>query len=1023
MTSPLFHRSGAPVLVGRAGELHALLDAINHPPSVAFVEGEAGIGKTRLIREALQHPSVQGRRVVLSTCQPLREPFPYGPFFDLLRQLEGQLPYKLNPVCGALRPYLPELADALPPAPETLHDHQARRHRLFRAVRALLASLGQVVVVVEDLHWADDGTRDLVSYLVDDPPAGVSTVLSYRREDLVGAGLQLGRAYRHPPGITSALIPLKPLDVPAVRCLTAAIAGTDAVPADLAAELHERTAGIPFVLEEVVRALIVSGLPVGWGAERETLDAMEVPRLLREAMADQMAAFSTDAMAVVRAAAVLRVPATEDLIATVASDEPGFAGADEPRPFAGARPAGARRDAPGAPPGHGVRDGAHARASWLPIGVDAGSGIREALLAGVLYDFGGDRYGFRHSLAQQAAYDLLPSLDRRRLHRRVLAALIHAEPPPLVQLAYHARQVGGLDAWLRYSEAAIDAARRLGDTAVAVEILEGLLSDPRLRTGDRARFAVQLSHTAVLGHSYRRAAELLHGIVRDGDLPDVVRGEIRLNLGRLLRNQAGQYEQGRLYTEIAVEELRDSPALAARAMAALGIASCGEHPYGVYQQWLDRAEELVTDQSDPALRLAVRGNRVVLRMMAGNPTAWAEAQELTSTGQSPGECLQLARLYGNLAEATTWLGHYAAAQRFRREGQRYAAECRAPFLQGVIDGTSLRLEWSIGNWRGLAERSRQVLAMVQGISGTAADAQLVLGLLAIARGEWDAATDALEAAALSDPANTRASILPAAAGAVIRVRMARGEMESARAEAERAIARVRRKGMWVWGAELMPMAVAVLVRCGRVAEAEALVAEYAAGIACCDAPLAAAALDACRGTVAYAQGRRAAAIAAFETASARYAALPSPYLAARTAEAALRCRLATGAVGGSADLGGMAGLGDARYAVGKSGAQLATELTELAERFAALGATRDAARCRRVLRDNGVIIPSRRGRRGYGDRLSPREKEVARLVAIGHTNREIADVLFLSPRTVEQHVAKVLQKLNVTSRSEVLADG
>ncbi|WP_169749594.1 helix-turn-helix domain-containing protein, partial [Streptomyces exfoliatus] len=75
----------------------------------------------------------------------------------------------------------------------------------------------------------------------------------------------------------------------------------------------------------------------------------------------------------------------------------------------------------------------------------------------------------------------------------------------------------------------------------------------------------------------------------------------------------------------------------------------------------------------------------------------------------------------------------------------------------------------------------------------------------------------------------------------------------------------------------------------------------------------------------------------------------------------------------------------------------------------------------RVLRGEGVVTPSRRGRRGYGDQLSPREKEVARLVAIGHTNREIADVLFLSPRTIEQHVAKVLRKLNVASRADVVS--
>lgn len=68
------------------------------------------------------------------------------------------------------------------------------------------------------------------------------------------------------------------------------------------------------------------------------------------------------------------------------------------------------------------------------------------------------------------------------------------------------------------------------------------------------------------------------------------------------------------------------------------------------------------------------------------------------------------------------------------------------------------------------------------------------------------------------------------------------------------------------------------------------------------------------------------------------------------------------------------------------------------------------------MRGAGVATPSRRGRRGYGNAPSPRGRDVARLPAQGRTNREIAEVLFLSPRTVEQHVARVLRKLGVTSR-------
>ncbi|MEI5101806.1 helix-turn-helix transcriptional regulator [Streptomyces sp. PmtG] len=195
------------------------------------------------------------------------------------------------------------------------------------------------------------------------------------------------------------------------------------------------------------------------------------------------------------------------------------------------------------------------------------------------------------------------------------------------------------------------------------------------------------------------------------------------------------------------------------------------------------------------------------------------------------------------------------------------------------------------------------------------------------------------------------------------------------------------------------MAVATLVRGGRLADAERVTAELADGIDGRDAPLAAAALLSCHGILAAGHGRTEEAAGAFDTARAAYTALPQPYSAARAGEAAARCRLA----------------------LGDGGA--APRLAAVAERFAELGATRDAARCRRVLRGHHVPLPSRRGRRGYGDELSPREREVARFVALGHTNREIADVLFLSPRTVEQHVAKVLRKLGVGSRGEVDGSG
>ena len=654
MSEGLLRTPEAPVLVGRTGELHALLDAMAHPPAVAFVEGEAGIGKTRLIYEALRKHPVEGRRILVGHCHPLREPFPYGPVFDLLRRLAPNPPAELNPVCGALRAYLPELVDALPEAPEPLPDPAASRHRLYRAVRALLEALGDVVVVVEDLHWADDGTRDLLRFLVDDPLENVSLVLSYRREDLAGGGLPLGRAYRQRPTTTAVLLALEPLDVHAVRSMCAAITESSDVPVTFAAEVHHRTAGIPFVVEEVVRALPGDSYDDG-SPGPETLESMAVPTLLQEAVADRMSVLSDAASDVVRAASVARVPAGERLLDAVARDT-----TDRGEPVA--------------------------------VPVRTAALIREALEAGVLYEWSDDRYGFRHALAQQAVYANIAGPDRRRLHRRVMRVLAYDDPQPFMQLAYHARLGGEDDLWQEYTEAAAKTAREMGDLALAVQVQEDLLANGRPSRPERARIALELSRDAVFGINHRRIAELLRTTLTDHHIPDGDRGEIRLNLGLLLLNQAGRYADGRVDTELAVDELRDRPALAARGMAALAMAIWGDDPHDVYENWIQLAEKLVEDAADPTVKMAVRGNRLSLLMCAGDPVVWDEAERLIADAGPSIDRQQVARVCCNFADAATWIGHYPAAHEYREEGRRLAAECGATYLEG--SWRARRCDWS-----------------------------------------------------------------------------------------------------------------------------------------------------------------------------------------------------------------------------------------------------------------------------------------------------------------------------------------
>ncbi|MEO3808840.1 AAA family ATPase [Sphaerisporangium sp. B11E5] len=927
----------SPGLVGRAGELRAVVEAVTRPPAVVLVEGEAGIGKTRLVRAALGRVPSGDRVVLFGDCHPIREPFPYGPVFEALRDVEGRLPpaSELNPVTGALRGHLPEIAHALPPSPQPLDDPRAERHRVFRAIRALLAAVGPAVLVIEDLHWADDGTRDLLRFLTGRPPEGLAVVATYRRDG--AARSPLGPAYLHQPDTTYVVVPLAPLDAGDVGNLAAALMDRSELPSSFVSMLHERTAGIPFVVEEVLRSLPDAEGP-------DALDRAGVPQLLREAMADRMAGLSPAAVGAVQAMAVLRVPAGEQLITAVGGDP---------------------------------------------------AGLGEALRAGVLHEQPDGRYGFRHTLAQQAVYDAIPGPERRSAHDRAKMALEAMDSPPLVQLAFHARRAGDIAAWLRHGTAAAQQAATLGDTALAIEIVEGMLEDADLPAGHRGPLALMLSRFAATGLSHQRVVRLLRYVLRDDFLSRGVRGEVRLNLGVVLSNQAGDFSTGRAEIVAALAELSDRPTLAARGWASLALPGWSTDPLSTHQEWMARAESLVAATEDPALAAAVRANRASLEMMIGSPDAFAVAATLPVADPRTAVRREVARAYSNLHDAATTLGLHASAARFAEEGRRLAMETGAQYPAYLLDSSTVRRDWLTGRWDGLRDRAAALGELVTETPPIAVDIWLVLGSLALATGEWDEAYRWFQAAGLDAPDARYVPVVAAASGGMIDLHLARGALDAAVSEAQRAVARVRRKGVWVWGAPLVPPAVTALACAGRLRPAAALVAEYAEGIAGRMAPTAHAALDAARGALATAEQRHADAVACFALAREAYAALPEPYAAARAGEGEARARLALG------DEGAAAGF------------------TEMAERFARLGATHDAARCRRALRDIGVGFQLPKGRRRDVSVLSQREREVARLVALGRTNREIADVLFLSTRTVESHVATVLRKLGVRSRTEV----
>ncbi|OLR93886.1 LuxR family transcriptional regulator [Actinokineospora bangkokensis] len=943
------------MLVGRDEQFGVLRSVAALHPAVVLVEGEAGIGKSRLLAELLAG-DLGPVLPLVGTCAQVGEPFPYGAVLEALRGAGPRLARLSapNPVTGALAPLLPEIAEHLPPLPVPIGDPRAERHRLFRAVRELLRAVGPVLLVVEDLQWADDGTRQLLRFLMSDPPPSLSTVVTYRREDLPG-GLPLGAAYRPPTGVVSVLLEVAPLGVADVRALAEAILGAQTVSADFAARLHERTAGIPFVIEETLRTLRnpTGSVRADGATARRLLDSVEAPVLLRDAMAERLGRLPADATRVVHAAAVLGAPATAELLREVS-------GIPEQR----LRPA-----------------------------------LTHALSGHVLHEVGADRYGFRHTLARQAVYDTLPAPDRTHLHGRAVDALDALRPRPLVQLVEHSERAGRFTEWLHYGESAADRSTEIGDAATATSLLQRLLRAPALPAEHVDRLATKLGANAYTGLDQRDPAELLERLLDDPRLSLSARGEVRLYRGLLLLRSAGELGSARAEIERAVTDLMpDRPDLAARGTAVLAQPYIGTVPLSEVEPWLDEADKYRAATDNRELWLSLMANELGSKLHTGAPGVTDRLAELPEVVDTVGEQRQLARCRCNVGDAAAYTGHLRLADEQLRAGLRLAADCKATFVMSTARATRARLDWLVGEWDGLAERTARRLDEYRDLYPVASELALVLGSLAVARGEWAEATSWFTETGAFAPEEAITQVAVAGCAGLAWNALHQDDAERACVDADRGLAVLRVKGIWAWAGEIAPVGVAALLAAGRVEDAAAVVVEVADGIAGRDTPLAAAALAQCRGRVAEHAGDLVAAAAHYADAIDRYTALPAPHHAATVAERRAVCLLPTDP---------------------EEGTRLLSAQVDV---FDGLGATRDAARCRHLLREAGGGKPSRRGRRGYGNELSPRELEVARLLAAGHTNREIAEVLFLSPRTVEQHAARVLRKLGVGSRAHLQAE-
>jgi DNA-binding CsgD family transcriptional regulator len=985
-------RISSPRLVGRAEELARLAAALSEAavgqPRTVLLGGEAGIGKSRLLAEFSGRAREQGARVLVGACLQLGEgTLPFAPVSQALRQLDLAT---LEAVVGAGRAELarlvPDLGPADAAAPATGEQARARLFERLLGVVGRLAAERPLVLVVEDLHWADRSTLDLLAFLVPNL-GGVKVVLvaSYRSDEpgrrrplrpwLTGLGRHAG----------VERFELGRLGRAELEGLLAGITGT--VPAArLVDEVLARSEGNPFFAEE----LLAAG-PVG--------SPGVLPAALHDLLAVRIDALSRPAQDVLRVAAV----------------------------------AGRRV-------GHGLLAAA--------CGLDQAEllvALREAVEHHVLVPHpDGEGYAFRHARLQEVIQaDLLPG-ERRQLHA-TLARSLTAHPElasgtpaqTAAELATHWYEGRDLGRALPAAVAAGVAAEQALAFAEAQHHFERAAGLWPRAPGAAAELAARerLDRVALLG----RAAEAAYRVARSDRAVALLRtalnelhaqadplraGVLTARLANFLRS-SGEQGAFALYEE-AVALVPPEPPTPERAqvLAAYGQALMLSPRLQEARSVCEQAIKVARAAGARAAEGHARNTLGVVLAHLGDPPAGIaqleEARRIAvdlheNHGFDVEDVLRADANLGDLYDLTGQLERAAmVALRGVDEARQHGLE-RSFGAWLVSDGVAALIK--LGRWDDADERLQATVTLEP--SGLAAIfLRQTLATLEVGRGELDLAAEHLASARRivgrthvgaqhlgplyqelahaavwqGRHADARAAVaagLSACLG-VDGARYAAGLYRvGVRAEADQA-ERARARHAPDQDADARRVAAE------RLEGARALVApwgpEFEADLATCEA-------EWTRVVGEPDPERWQAAVDAWDTAGQPY---PAAYARWHLAEALLTRRGARAAA--------TTALRSAHQTAERLGAAaLRRELEGLARRARVDLAAPPAADQATPTRAAGP----------FG--LTPREREVLALVADGRSNPQIAQALFISVKTADTHVSNILAKLGVASRGEAAA--